>query len=451
MTVQSKLQIIAALLLALAGVAGCVVKETRPQPKLSAIQASAEIPDKELLDVAIRVLDSGIPKDIENNPDELDKKRLYPDIRKAEARFFANALRDTLAGSGQWGAVRVVPEAVQFVDVLVNGKIVESNGARLALAMDVRDSAGRAWLNKTYQADADDSSYRDAAATKARDPFANVYAEIANDLLAARNKLTAAERQELRQISELEFARDLSPEAFNGYLKADDKGVLHIVRLPANDDPMMSRVRKVRERDGSLIDTVSDQYATFAEQIGDSYNGWRRESYSEVLKEDKLRRQAKTRTIMGAAAVIGAIFVPSHCAPDNYNCRRIDSAARTAAVSGGIYGVLSGLQKRAEAKNHAATIKELAGSLNGEVASQVVEVEGRTLKLTGSAEQQYGEWRKLLRDIYKEETGAVTATAPPAAPAAPAVPAAAPAAAAPPATKPDTAPATREPTAGPHG
>jgi len=46
----------------------------------------------------------------------------------------------------------------------------------------------------------------------------------------------------------------------------------------------------------------------------------------------------------------------------------------------------------------------------------VVEVEGRTLKLTGTAEEQYREWRRLLAKIYAEETGGVTpAVAPPAA------------------------------------
>jgi len=34
-----------------------------------------------------------------------------------------------------------------------------------------------------------------------------------------------------------------------------------------------------------------------------------------------------------------------------------------------------------------------------------VDVEGRTLQLTGSAEQQYAEWRQLLRQLYENETG----------------------------------------------
>ena len=35
----------------------------------------------------------------------------------------------------------------------------------------------------------------------------------------------------------------------------------------------------------------------------------------------------------------------------------------------------------------------------------VVDVEGRTLQLKGSAEEQYAEWRQLLRELYENETG----------------------------------------------
>ena len=35
----------------------------------------------------------------------------------------------------------------------------------------------------------------------------------------------------------------------------------------------------------------------------------------------------------------------------------------------------------------------------------VVDVEGRTLQLKGSAEQQNSEWRQLLRELYENETG----------------------------------------------
>jgi len=391
---------------------GCMVQDTRPQPKINATVARAEIPEVQLLDIGIRVLDPGIPKDIENNAVELEKRRLYPEVRKAEARFLANSLRDALAGSGQWGAARVVPDTVQFVDVLVSGAIVESNGARLKLDITVHDSSGRQWLSKRYAAEADIASYHDAAATRARDPFANMYATIANDILAAREKLSVPERTALRQITELQFAQDLLPERFSGYLQKDKKGIVSAQRLPASDDAMLLRIRKIRERDGALVDTVSDQYASFSEQVAESYNGWRRDSYTEVLAEEKLKSQARTRTVLGAAAVLGAILVPGGCGSGSYVCQRTESMARTAAAVGGVAAVLSGFKKNAEAKNHTATLKELAASLDGEVKSQVVDVEGHQLKLTGSAEQQYVEWRKTLHDIYREEIGASASSAP---------------------------------------
>ncbi len=34
-----------------------------------------------------------------------------------------------------------------------------------------------------------------------------------------------------------------------------------------------------------------------------------------------------------------------------------------------------------------------------------MEVVGETVRLTGSAEEQYQKWREMLRDIYAAETG----------------------------------------------
>ena len=94
--------------------AGCVVHETRPLPKVNATQADHEIPADELLDVAVREFDPGIPPEIAKDEQALNKKRIYPDIRRAESRYVATMLRGTLEASGQWGAVRVVPVSVQF-------------------------------------------------------------------------------------------------------------------------------------------------------------------------------------------------------------------------------------------------------------------------------------------------------------------------------------------------
>jgi phosphoglycolate phosphatase-like HAD superfamily hydrolase len=308
--------------------------------------------------------------------------------------------------------VRVIPNNAEFVDVIVSGRIVESTGKELKLEISVRDSTGRTWFtDKKYGSTADIGSYLSDAALKARDPFQNVYSTIANDILAFRKTLPAADLRSVRTITELRFAQDLAPSAFSGYVAQNAEGRFEAQRLPAEGDPLYERVSRIRDRDGALIDTVSDYYGSFSEAVKEPYGDWRRYSFDEIVKEDKLKAQARTRMIMGAAAVLGSILVSSQCSGGNYDCQRIEDAARTAATIGGIAGIVSGLKKGADAKIHTAAIQELATSFNADVASHVVEVEGRTLKLTGTAEEQYREWRELLRQMYLEETGGATNTA----------------------------------------
>jgi hypothetical protein len=383
--------------------AGCVLHDTRPLPKINARQASSEIPAEELLDVAVHVFDPGVPSEIAKNEQALNKKRIYPDIRAAESRYVASMLRGTLEGSGQWGAVRVCPENVQFVDVSVSGKILESTGAKLALRVTVKDSSGRVWLNnKQYVSAADTGSYKTDAALRARDPFQNVYSEVANDMLTAREALTAQNRRDIRRVTQLEFAKDLAPQAMDGYLSKDRKGLVSVTRLPATDDPISTRINRIRERDSGVVDTVNGYYANFADEMSVSYGQWRRASFEEIEKEQRTLNQARTRTYLGAAAVVASVFVPQQCGLYDYNCRRLSTGVRTAAAIGGAASILSGLKKYSDSRTHAQALKELSESFQNEVAPQVVDVEGRALKLTGTAEEQYREWRELLHQMYLE-------------------------------------------------
>jgi hypothetical protein len=103
--------------------------------------------------------------------------------------------------------------------------------------------------------------------------------------------------------------------------------------------------------------------------------------------------------VLGAVAVVGGVLAGQNTGSS------AGSAAATAAVIGGIYAFKSGLDKRAEIKLHSESLKQLGDSFQAEVQPMVVDVEGRTLQLTGSAEQQYTEWRQLLRQLYENETG----------------------------------------------
>ena len=393
-------------------VAGCV-KETRPVPLLQATQATAEIPSEQLLDVGVHVFNPGIPKAVEEDPDLADKTRIYPDIRKAEARYFAMQLRDTLEGTGHWGTARVVPTTVESFDLTVDGRIIESSGTQLKLAVTATDATGKVWIaGKEYEGRADTRAYKDGY-SNGRDPFQNVYVAIADDLLAVRKGRSAADLANIRRVSELRFAADFAPVAFSQYLSANAKtGQYRVLRLPADDDLLLQRIRQIRERDYGMIDTVSENYAAFSERLEEPYTSWRRYTYDEITAEEKIKSQARNRIAMGAAAVAAAIFVPDNCQSDT--CRRASSVARSGAAIGGVSAIMSGVRKREEAKIHVESLKEISGSFESQAAPLVVDVEGRTLRLIGTADEQYAEWRRLLHDLYREETGLVP-TAPAAA------------------------------------
>jgi hypothetical protein len=409
-------KLLAGVLLAASMVlSGCVTSETKPIPKVEARQAAVHIPEAELLDVGIRVFDPGIPKNIEGDEEALAKKRIYPDLRKAEARYIPTLLRETLEETAQWGAVRVIPNSADFIDVIVTGKLIDSNGGFLSVDISASDAAGRVWIkDKRYQSLVDLGAYKTTASMKARDPFQNIYAEIANDLVVARDKLTSLDRENIRKVANLKFAQDLAPDAMAGMTTVDAKGITQVARLPADGDPTLGRIERIRERDTAVVDTVNDYYASFHDSMEDSYGSWRQTSFTELEKEMRARSSARTRTVLGAAALIASIFAPNSCS--TYDSCRINNAVRNAGTMGGIAAVLSGIKKYADARTHADALKELTLSFQSEVAPQVVEVEGHTLRLTGTAEDQYREWRKLLKQLYLEETGAAAAPPPAQAP-----------------------------------
>ena len=210
--------------------------------------------------------------------------------------------------------MRVIPDMAQFVDVIVTGRIVESNGKYLKLDVSAVDATGRKWIdNKRYEAVADIASYHDAPTARPRDPFQNLYVHIADDLLAARQKMSVAQLENVHRMAGMRFAADLAPDPYQAYLSADRQGRYTVTRLPAQDDPLYTRIDGIRQRDFALIDTVNDYYSGFSDTISESYAAWRRDSYDDINEYEKLKAQSTTRTALGAAAILAAIFVPSQC------------------------------------------------------------------------------------------------------------------------------------------
>ena len=393
LTAQQAKKLLGAGLLALMLVAcnSHTVKSTTYTP---IIQDSQDVPEDLLLDVGVAVFDPGI-----DEIDKRDEETTNHEIRVAESRYAPFLLAETLQRSANWGIVRLMPNNESPMDVIINGTILQSDGEAMQIRIEVTDSRGRQWYTKVYSELISQFSYEPSQRQQA-DPFQVIYNKISNDLLEYRKRnLTNQQIVEIRTISELLFARRFSPDVFDAYLATNRQGNLVITSLPAETDPVLERVRDIRERDFMFIDTVQDYYATYVRQMRLPYDTWRALSYDETIELRELRASANRRFVAGAAAVLGGLAAAT--SGGNY-------ATQTGGAVGlgaGAYLIKSGFDKRAEAKLHSDALQELGESLENEVAPRVFSLDDRTITLTGSVEEQYAQWKEVLADIYASEVG----------------------------------------------
>ena len=131
----------------------------------------------------------------------------------------------------------------------------------------------------------------------------------------------------------------------------------------------------------------------------DPYVGWRKSRSEEMAALREVERKALTRKILGGALIAGAIALDILGGGNN------TATLRNVMLVGGAMSVKSGIDLGGQAEIHEDAIRELGVSFESEVKPLVVDVDGETVELTGSAEVQYADWRRLLKSIYFTETG----------------------------------------------
>ena len=375
-------------------VSACATHTVKTTSYTPVVQDSQDVPEDFLLDVGVSLFDPGIDEFLGDDEDTAN-----PEIRVAESRYAPYLLAETLQRSANWGIVRVMPNSESPMDVQVNGTILRSNGEAMIIRVEVNDSRGRHWYTEEYEEVISQFSY-DPQNRQKNDPFQVIYNKIANDLLAYRQRnIDASQVQEIRTVSELLFAQRFSDDAFGNYLARDRNGEYQLTALPADNDPLLGRIRSIRERDFMFIDTVQDYLATYVRQMRLPYDSWREQSYQETITLRELEASARRRFIAGAAAVVGGIAAASN--GGNWATQ----AGGATAVGAGAFLVKSGFDKQAEARIHMQALEELGESLENAVAPQVINLDDRTITLSGSVEEQYEQWRDILADLYAAEMG----------------------------------------------
>lgn len=337
----------------------------QPALGLELLVNAGELQEQQALEIGLVVFDPGLSRDSAQSR----KSGIFPEIRQAEARYIPYALRRTLVDSNHWGAVRVLPEPNSSSELLISGRILTSDGTTQSIELSVRDSRNKLWLQKTYTTSVPISVYQ-SGARRARRPFQDLYNEVANDLLQLRQQLAPAELRTIRQVAELRYAGELVPTAFADFLGVDETGQFRVLRLPAHNDPMMQRIGKVREQEYLFIDTADEQFAQLYTDMTPVYDLWR-----QYQREQNEYRAAHEARIQG----------------------------REKPRSGSLQAYKQSYNNFKWAKIQGQELKLLAKGFNNEISPTSMDIEGTVINLSGSLDERYREWRRVLVQIYAIE------------------------------------------------
>ena len=62
-------------------------------------------------------------------------------------------------------------------------------------------------------------------------------------------------------------------------MTTNKKGIVSLTSLPSENDTLLERVRKIRQRDYVYIDTMQDYYDSFSQQMHFAYQDYRTATY----------------------------------------------------------------------------------------------------------------------------------------------------------------------------
>lgn len=338
-----------------------------PEPRAESVGAvNLQIPGAVSmpLDLGIAVFDQGL--DNQNQG-----ARVFPTVRKAESLLIPVTLSSFLEDSGAWGAVRVVHSNEVYMPLILDGEILRADGAVLELQLRFRAADGELLLERIYR---DEATAADYPVQRGKEPFADIYRAISNDLLAAVRSFSEERRRALQRLSLMRFAATLSPATFDRFISRDDEqGLYSLASFPADDDPMLQRLSRVRRQDDLFIDAVDEQYADLHAEVEDSYALWREYSY-------ELQRFG-----------------------DDY---RSSAAQRKSTARRGSYAAMQQVYASyRKVKIQEEDLRELVKGFSGESLETVLEVDDGVFRLSGSVQNRYAQWRQILTRINALETG----------------------------------------------
>ena len=305
------------------------------------------------LNVSIAVFDAGVPGDQALHRD----LGIFPRIREIEAMLLPFALREALAETGGWGAVRVVPEADAGAELLITGVIGRSDGEQLEMQVRAVDSRGHVWLDKAFSGAPGNGQH---------------YRQIAAELGVVRSQLEQHAVDTIVEVSLLRYGNELAPSAFGEYLAEQADGTFTIERLPARGDPMVERIKRLRATEYVITDAVDAKYQELHDEIASINEVWReyRRQNLEYQQGDARRAESgPSDAPRGSYESLRSIY-------DNYRYHRVTAQEQD----------------------------RLAVAFDNEVGPRVQAMEERVAELEGWVDDKYVEWHRILEELFEAET-----------------------------------------------
>ncbi len=346
------------------------------------------------LDIAIPVFDPGLAdRDGVIDYQEIEEEGIWPQLRRAEANRFAVKMRRALQATQAFGAVRVVTGYEATADVYVLGRIVESNAEDVEIDIRVVDITNRELGSEDFEHRVSEGFFRDRS-NIGRDPYDPVFAEAAAYVVDLLARQRASRLEEMKHVAELRFAQSFAPEFAAPYLETDRRGRFELAALPAENDPMMARMDGLRVQDQLFVDRLQAQYDDFYDRMSGPYTKWQQEALPAAVEARRAREKRN-------AAIAGAVLLGIL---GGYASAQGNSAAGALATTAVVAGLGKfALDKSAEARAAQAELDEIGMSLDIEISPQVFEIEDRTVQLSGTAGEQYAQWRAVLQEIHALE------------------------------------------------
>ena len=346
------------------------------------------------LDVIIPAFDPNIPE----NPDDYEKLGVWPELRNAEAKLFALRLRESMENSGVFGAVRVTPNDEALGELYVTGKILKSNSEDVHLEISVQDISQKQWFRTPQKFTYRVSEYNlQSARTKDNDPYAPIFQEITEHIIARLAREREKNLAKLKNLSAMVLARSYSEETFGPYL-VERRGRLKLRELPADNDPKFQRALRLKAREDVFIDELQDHYQVYEGDLHDSYAAWQRDSFPEAKEFRLARKKARKERGLGVLTTVASVVLATQADGNDL--------ATAGAIAGGIAGgtlIYKSFRTNADSRVHQEQLKEYGKTLDLELGPKNIEFEGETIELTGTAAEQFQQHRDYLKKWYEAE------------------------------------------------